>query len=217
MKERLTRLVTPERLARIEALLAAKQPCLQIFLDDVHDSRNMSAVIRTADAVGVLDIFYARNNPQHVPVHTLVTQGAHRWLRRHRIPYEERAEFLRKKREEGMQIVVTHLEEASLDFRDVDYTRPTMLVLGNEREGVSPEVLAEASHSVIIPMHGMVQSLNISVAAALILYEAERQRKAAGYYEEARMPEPERRALLEEWLRRDTLVRRSKGRVRVIE
>jgi tRNA (guanosine-2'-O-)-methyltransferase len=177
----------------------------------------MSAVIRTADAVGVMDLHYARNKPEHVPVHTLVTQGAHRWLRRHRIPYEARADFLRQKRQEGMQILVTHLEEASLDFREIDYTRPTMLVFGNEKEGVSEEVLAEATHSIVIPMHGMVQSLNISVAAALILYEAERQRKAAGYYASPRMPEEERKRLLEEWLARDTLVRRSKGRVRIIE
>ncbi len=206
-------MITPKRRQRIEALLERKQPDLQVLLDDVHDSRNISAVIRTCDAVGVLHFYYSRNSPDHVKTHRTVTQGAHRWLLKERIEYEKRAQFLRRKREEGMQILVTQLGEESRDFREIDYTLPTLLVLGNEKEGVSAEVAAEATHRVIIPMHGMVQSLNVSVAAALILYEAERQRQAAGFYDRPQLDEARRQALMEEWIRRDSILRKSRGRI----
>ena len=206
-------MITPKRRQRIEALLERKQPDLQVLLDDVHDSRNISAVIRTCDAVGVLHFYYSRNSPEHVKTHRTVTQGAHRWLLKERIEYEKRAQFLRRKREEGMQILVTQLGEESRDFREIDYTLPTLLVLGNEKEGVSAEVAAEATHRVIIPMHGMVQSLNVSVAAALILYEAERQRQAAGFYDRPQLDEARRQALMEEWIRRDSILRKSRGRI----
>lgn len=206
-------MITPQRRQRIEALLEQKQPDLQVLLDDVHDSRNISAVIRTCDAVGVLHFYYSRNSPDHVKTHRTVTQGAHRWLLKERIDYEKRAQFLRRKREEGMQILVTQLGEESRDFREIDYTLPTLLVLGNEKEGVSAEVAAEATHRVIIPMHGMVQSLNVSVAAALILYEAERQRQAAGFYDRPQLDEARRQALMEEWIRRDSILRKSRGRI----
>ncbi|WP_292658756.1 RNA methyltransferase [Nitratifractor sp.] len=206
-------MITPQRRQRIEALLEQKQPDLQVLLDDVHDSRNISAVIRTCDAVGVLHFYYSRNSLDHVKTHRTVTQGAHRWLLKERIDYEKRAQFLRRKREEGMQILVTQLGEESRDFREIDYTLPTLLVLGNEKEGVSAEVAAEATHRVIIPMHGMVQSLNVSVAAALILYEAQRQRQAAGFYDRPQLDEARRQALMEEWIRRDSILRKSRGRI----
>jgi len=112
-----------------------------------------------------------------------------------------------------MQILVTELSEESLDFREVDYTRPTLLLFGNEKEGVTPEVSALATRRIVIPMHGMVQSLNVSVAAALILYEAERQRKAAGFYDRPRLDESRCQALMEEWIRRDSILRKSRGRI----
>ncbi len=206
-------MITPKRRQRIEALLDQKQPDLQVFLDDVHDSRNISAVIRTCDAVGVLHFYYSRNSPDHVKTHRTVTQGAHRWLLKERIDYENRTQFLNRKREEGLQILVTQLGEGSRNFREIDYTLPTLLVLGNEKEGVSAEVAAEVTHRVIIPMHGMVQSLNVSVAAALILYEAERQRRAAGFYDRPQLDEARRHALMEEWIRRDSILRKSRGRI----
>ncbi len=205
--------ISERRWRRMEELLDAKQPCLKVLLDGVHDSRNISAVMRSAEAVGVLDFYYALELAGHVKTHRTVTQGAHRWLRKARIATEKRVAFLRALREEGYQIVVTELGEGSVDFRTIDYTRPTLLVFGNEKEGVSPELSSEATHRAVIPMHGMVQSLNVSVAAALLLYEAERQRVEAGYYETPRLDAGIREELLEEWSRRDGLLRRSRGRL----
>jgi tRNA (guanosine-2'-O-)-methyltransferase len=194
-------------------LLERKQPCLKVMLENVHDSHNISAVMRSADAVGVLDFYYSLETPGHIKTHKTITQGAHRWLRKERIATEKRLEFLAGIREEGVQIVVTALSEESVDFRSLDYTRPTLLLFGNEKEGVTPEVEAMATRKAIIPMHGMVQSLNVSVAAALILYEAERQRSEAGFYDSPRMEESAREALLEEWIRRDGILRKSRGKL----
>jgi len=206
-------LLTPERINRMRSLLERKQPCLKVLLENVHDSHNISAVMRTADAVGVLDFYYSLEGEKPVKTHRTITQGAHRWLRKERIATDRRTAFLSALREEGYQIVVTTLSSERVDFRSVDYTVPTLLIFGNEKEGVTPEVEAMATRRVIIPMHGMVQSLNVSVAAALILYEAERQRAAAGYYAVPRLNEAEREHLLSEWIRRDGILRRSRGKI----
>jgi tRNA (guanosine-2'-O-)-methyltransferase len=208
-----TMALTSRRIERMRELLARKQPCLKLLLENVHDSHNISAVMRSADAVGVLDFYYSLPLEGHVKTHRTITQGAHRWLRKERIPTDRRLEFLRKRKDEGYQVVVTELSEESVDFRAIDYTLPTLLVFGNEKEGVTPEVSAEATRRVVIPMHGMVQSLNVSVAAALILYEAERQRAAAGYYESQRLDETTAEALLAEWIHRDAVLRKSRGRI----
>ena len=206
-------LLTPERINRMRSLLERKQPCLKVLLENVHDSHNISAVMRSADAVGVLDFYYSLEGEKPVKTHRTITQGAHRWLRKERIATDRRTAFLSALREEGYQIVVTTLSSERVDFRSVDYTVPTLLIFGNEKEGVTPEVEAMATRQVIIPMHGMVQSLNVSVAAALILYEAERQRAAAGYYAVPRLNEAEREHLLSEWIRRDGILRRSRGKI----
>ena len=108
---------------------------------------------------------------------------------------------------------MTHLEERAVSFREVDYTKPTLLVMGNEKEGVTPEVIAQADKVIIIPMKGMVQSLNVSVATALILYEAQRQLENAGKYETPQISLEKREEIKKAWLYRDTIARRSKGQI----
>ena len=88
-----------------------------------------------------------------------------------------------------MQVLVTNLSAQAVDFRDIDYTQPTAIILGQEKTGVTAEAIALADHEIIIPMVGMVQSLNVSVAAALVLYEAQRQRQLAGMYDTQQLSE----------------------------
>jgi len=204
---------TKVRLARIDDILTRKQPHLQVMLDSVHNSQNLSTIIRTADAVGVLDIFYSTPANATLRIHKTITQGAHRWTRRHRVEETAKVKFLQQKKEEGYQVVVTHLEERAVSFREVDYTKPTLIIMGNEKEGVSPEVIAEATDIIVIPMQGMVQSLNVSVATALILYEAERQLENAGAYERAQMSLEKRESIKSEWVYRDSVARKSKGQI----
>jgi len=204
---------TQERLDRIDDILTRKQPQLQVMLDSVHNSQNLSTIIRTADAVGVLDIYYSTPLNETLRIHKTITQGAHRWTRRHRVDEKSKVKFLRKKKKEGFQIVVTHLEERAISFREVDYTKPTLLVMGNEKEGVGAEIIAEATDVIVIPMQGMVQSLNVSVATALILYEAQKQLENAGMYIAPQISLEKREAIKETWIYRDTIARKSKGKI----
>lgn len=204
---------TEVRLARIDDILTRKQPLFQIMLDNVHSSQNLSTIIRSSDAVGILDIYYSSLSDETLRIHKTITQGAHRWTHRYRVKTEERVRFLQEKKKEGFQVVVTHLEERAISFRDVDYTKPTLLVMGNEKEGVSQELIAEATHVVVIPMQGMVQSLNVSVATALILYEAQRQLENAGHYENPQISLEKREEIKAAWVYRDTIARRSKGQI----
>ena len=204
---------TEERLARIDDSLSRKQPTLQVMLDNVHSSQNLSAIIRSSDAVGVLDIYYSTKDDETPRIHKTITQGAHRWTQRHRMNDTDKVAFLKQKKEQGFQVVVTHLEERAVSFREIDYTKPTLLVMGNEKDGVSPEVIAEATHVIIIPMQGMVQSLNVSVATALILYEAQRQLENAGMYDTPQISLKIREEIKEAWVYRDTIARRSKGTI----
>jgi len=206
-------MINKKRSERIDTLLSRKQPMFQVMLDNVHSSQNLSAIIRSSDAVGVLDIFYSTKRNESLRIHKTITQGAHRWTRRFRLDDAHKAAFLQQKKAQGFQIVVTHLEERAVSFRDIDYTKPTLLVMGNEKEGVSAEVIAEADEVIIIPMQGMVQSLNVSVATALILYEAQRQLENAGRYDSPILSPEKKEEIKAAWVYRDTIARRSKGEI----
>ncbi len=202
-----------ERLARIDSILLHKQPTLKVMLDGVHSSQNLSAILRTCDAVGVQHLYYTTADDHDLRIHKTITQGAHRWVERIRIDSAEKRRFLQEKQKEGYRVVVTHLEEGAVSFREVDYMGPTVIVMGNEKEGVSSEILSLADEMIIIPMQGMVQSLNVSVAAALILYEVQRQLEEAGRYDTPQLPKEEREIIKKAWLYRDLIARRSKGKI----
>ena len=206
-------MINQERKERIEEILKQKQPTLQIMLDNVSNSQNISAIIRSCDGVGVLDLYYSTVDNLDLRIHKTITQGTHRWINRERIEFNDRVEFLKKKQEEGFQVVVTHLAEKSVSFSKVDYSKPTILVMGNEHDGISDEVLAVADVNIVIPMRGMAQSLNVSVATALILYEAGRQRDEAKMYDEAQISLENREKIMEEWIYRDVIRHRSKGKI----
>ena len=202
-----------KRLQRIENALDHKQPTLQVFLDDVHSSQNLSAILRSCDGVGVLDLYYHTSENKDLRIHKTITQGAHRWVNRTRVDTEERMTFLKEKQIEGYQIVVTHLSAQAVNYQTLDYRKPTVFVVGNEKEGVGEDVIAIADEMINIPMRGMVQSLNVSVATALLLYEAQTQLETAGKYNTPQLSLKEKRKIKENWIYRDTIARRSKGKI----
>ena len=204
-------MITERRYRRIVESLMRRQPTFELFLDDVHDGHNLSAILRSFDAVGGFRLFYARREDKPVKLHKTIAQGAQHWVRSRRINWQERMDFLQKKQSEGKQIIAARLSERAKDFRRVDYTKPTLLIVGNEKDGITPEVAELADMEVIIPMHGMVQSLNVSVAATLILYEMERQRSVAGMYDTPQLPMAEIERIAEAIVYRDAVARRSKG------
>ena len=206
-------MISEKRKEKIEDILSRKQPTLQVMLDNVSNSQNLSAIIRSCDGVGVLDIYYSTNEDLDLRVHKTITQGTHRWMNKERIDSEKKIDFLKSKQKEGFQIVATHLSEKSISFSKIDYTKPTVLVMGNEKDGISQEVIDIADNVVIIPMRGMAQSLNVSVATALILYEAERQLELKGCYDTPQLSQEHREKVMKEWTYRDTIRNRSKGRI----
>lgn len=172
--------MTPERYARICEMLAARQPDLTVCMEEVHKPHNIAAVIRTADAVGVHEVHAVWPSSR---MRTLVSSaaGSNSWVQVKTHQTIESA--VAKMKAKGMQVLATHLSDKAVDFRTIDYTRPTCILLGQEKTGISPGALALADSDIVIPMVGMVQSLNVSVASALILYEAQRQRQNAGMYQ----------------------------------
>ncbi len=172
--------MTPRRYAKLKALLAARQPDLTVLLDHVHKAHNIAAVVRTCDAVGIGEVHVTVPEERRLERHHGISGGSRKWVRLH--AHHRVDEMLETARQAGQQIVAAHPADNCVDFRNIDYTRPTALLMGAELWGVSDAGLAQADHHISIPMAGMVASLNVSVAAAVILYEAQRQREAAGHY-----------------------------------
>lgn len=172
--------MNPERYQRIQTVLKARQPDLTLCLEEVHKPNNVSAVIRTADAAGVHKIHAVWPNEQMRTLsHT--SAGARNWVEVETHSNIDSAVTQLKQQE--MQILATNLSDNAGDFREIDYTKPTAIILGGEKHGISSHALSLADQDIIIPMVGMVQSLNVSVASALILFEAQRQRQLAGMYD----------------------------------
>ncbi|ATZ73432.1 tRNA (guanosine(18)-2'-O)-methyltransferase TrmH [Idiomarina sp. X4] len=185
--------MSPERYLRINQMLDKRQPDLTVIMENVHKNHNLSAVVRSADAVGVHEM-HAVWLTKKARLSGGTALGSQNWVKIHN--HRSMDDAISTVREQGMQVVVTHLSEHSVDFRDIDYTKPTAILLGQEKYGVTERALAQADHHVMIPMVGMVQSLNVSVAGAVMFYEAQRQRELAGMYQSPQMSAQERHRVL---------------------
>lgn len=187
-------IMSPERFARITQMLNRRQPELTVCLEQVHKPHNLAAIVRTADAVGVSDV-HATWEDKAMRLSGKSATGSQNWVNVH--SHDTTEEAITALRKQGMQIIATNLSDTAIDFREVDYSKPTAILMGQEKHGISPEALALADQDVIIPMVGMCQSLNVSVASALILYEAQRQREQAGMYQgECRLASEEAHRIL---------------------
>jgi len=188
--------MTPRRFAKLRAVLERRQPDLTVLMENVHKSHNFSAVLRTCDAVGIGEV-HAVAPEATVRVYSGLAGGAHRWVEVHKwASLEEAFSVLRR---QGLQILAAHPARDAVDYRTLDYTRPTAVLLGQEKDGVTAEAAAGADGWIAISMLGMGLSLNVSVAAALILFEAQRQRVEAGLYDRPRLPVEIRQRRLFEW------------------
>ncbi len=188
--------MTPDRFNLIRQTLNRRQPDLTVLADGIHKTHNIAAVVRSCDAVGVLDV-HAVSPGGEIPRHHSTNAGSSRWTRLH--THRSIDDAVGNLKTNGFQVLAAHLSETACDFRDADYLKPTAILLGTELEGVSQVGANLADQHVMIPMMGMVESLNVSVAAAVILYEAQRQREAAGLYRDCRIPSDEYRQILFEW------------------
>ena len=190
--------MTPERYERLTAVLNKRQPDLTVVLENVFDPHNISAVMRTCDAVGIQDIYILNDKiPPHKKWGAKSSSSAAKWLTVHQFTNAE--ECFAQLRKHYKKIYTTHLSTDAVGLHELNLTQPVALVFGNEHSGVSEEIIALADGNFIIPQVGIIKSLNISVACAVTLYEAFRQKQNAGHYNQSRLEGEKLQVLRDEW------------------
>lgn len=190
--------MTPEREARLLTVLNKRQDDLTVVLENVFDPHNISAVMRTCDAVGIQDIYVLNTKiPLHKKWGAKSSSSAVKWLTIHQ--FTDTAECIKALRTKYDRILTTHLGTDSVGLYDIDFTGKLALVFGNEHSGVSDEIREVSDGNFLIPQAGIIKSLNISVACAVCLYEAFRQKQVAGHYETRKLDDTRSRTLLTEW------------------
>ena len=190
--------MTPERNERLNSVLSRRQPDLTVVLENVFDPHNISAVMRTCDAVGIQDIYILNSKiPPHKKWGAKSSSSAAKWLTIHQ--FTEAGKCFEALRQHYKGIYTTHLSAGAAGLYELDLTEPVALVFGNEHSGVSEEIISLADGNFQIPQVGIIRSLNISVACAVSLYEAFRQKKNAGHYEKIKLDGKKLGKLTDEW------------------
>jgi len=194
--------MTPEREKRYNDVIHHRQPGLTVVLENVFDPHNISAVMRSCDAVGIQDIYVLNTKiPRHKKWGRRSSSSAAKWLSVHE--FEDTGECFAELRRNFEKIYTTHLSADAVGMYDIDFTGKIALVFGNEHDGVSEESRALADGNFIIPQVGMIQSLNISVACAVTIYEAFRQKWVAGQYVSPQLPLSRQQELFFHWSQPD--------------
>jgi tRNA (guanosine-2'-O-)-methyltransferase len=190
--------MTPERREKLLTVLKRRQNNLTVVLENVFDPHNETAVMRTCDSVGIQDIFIINNRKPPKRAWGFKSGGsAKKWLTIHQFTHPEAC--FKELRNRYSKILTTHLGTDSVNLYDIDFTESIALVFGNEAFGVSDEVRALADGNFVIPQVGIIQSLNISVACAVTIYEAYRQKELAGHYQEQALPTQRVHELFNQW------------------
>ena len=167
--------ITQRRLGRMRQVLQRRHDDLVVVLENIHDPHNASAILRSCDAFGVGRIALVYTNQVFPEISGGVAAQVQKWLQIDRFDSAEAC--VAALHAEGIKVYATQLTDDARDYLDIDFSEPTAIVLGNEHAGCSAEMLALADSALIVPMQGFVQSLNVSVAAAVLLAETARQRR----------------------------------------
>lgn len=190
--------MTPERKQRLEAVLDKRQPDLTVVLENVFDPHNIAAVLRTCDAVGVVEAFAITDCIPHRKAWGFrSSRSASKWVKLHY--FDDRVSCLNIVRSRYQRLLGASLGDNIPSMLESSFTGSTALVFGNEKYGLSQEMLNACDGFFYIPQHGMIHSLNISVACAVTLYEAMRQRTTAGLYDLPALKAQERGRMYLEW------------------
>lgn len=188
---------TPERLEKIIRVVKDRQHSLTVILENIHDPHNVSAVFRTCDAVGINDVSLIYNYEKFPKIGKSSSASAYKWVGKNRFSSVE--DCYSNLRANGFKIYASLLDKNAVDLYDLDLTEKCAIVIGNEHRGISEESAKLADKTFYIPMHGMIQSLNVSVAAAVSIYEALRQRKLKNMYPSTDLPKEEIEKIIDEW------------------
>lgn len=189
---------TEERKKNFYKALAQRQDDLTLVLDNIHDPHNVSAILRSCDAFGVSSVNLYYTLTAYPQLGKKSSASANKWVETHR--HNNIEDLIKWLKSKSFQLLATTFSSAAKPLRQWDFLNPTAIILGNEHSGTSPELLSRADGELYIPMHGLIQSFNVSVAAGIILSEAARQREDAGWYDMKRMPESEFAERYRRWL-----------------
>jgi len=185
---------TEKRINKIRAVVSKRQPSLKIILENIHDPHNVSAIFRTCDAAGIPKVSLLYNIEKFPKIGKKSSASAFKWIEKEKFKSVE--ECYKQLRSQGYKIYASSISEGAQDLYKIDFTEKSAIVMGNEHRGVSKEAEDLADKKFYIPMYGMVQSLNVSVSAAITIYEALRQRNAKSMYDKSELNDEE----IEEWI-----------------
>jgi tRNA (guanosine-2'-O-)-methyltransferase len=190
--------MTPERIKRLTDVLDKRQPGITVVLENVEDPHNISAVMRTCDSVGIQDLYILNTRiAKHKKWGAKSSSSAAKWLTIHQ--FTDVNECFAELRKHFDKIYTTHLNADAVELHELDLSQKVALVFGNEHGGLSEETIALSDGNFIIPQVGIIKSLNISVACAVTIYEAYRQKKNAGHYDKRQLSEEAFSALKTNW------------------
>jgi tRNA (guanosine-2'-O-)-methyltransferase len=187
-----------KRTNKIISVIKSRQKSLHVVLENIHDPHNVSAIFRTCDSVGIGKVSLVYNLDEFPKIGKKSSASAYKWVEKEK--HKNIKECLGSLKKKKIKIFVSSISDDSKSIYDLDLTQNVALVFGNEHRGVSSEAESLADEKFIIPMHGMVQSLNVSVAAAICLYEALRQRSLKRMYDKSEFSGQELNSKIEEWL-----------------
>jgi tRNA (guanosine-2'-O-)-methyltransferase len=199
-------LMTEERRQRIEAVLSKRQNDLTVVLENVFDPHNISAVMRSCDAVGIQEIYVLNTKiPRHKKWGARSSSSAAKWLTVYQ--FDNAEECFAELRKKYPVILTTHLSADAVSLYELDFSKAVALVFGNEHSGVGEEIRKMADGNFLIPQMGMIRSLNISVACAVSLYEAFRQKEKSGHYKNQKLDAEQYSKLFQQWERNEKMDR----------
>ena len=182
---------------KISKAVSWRQHSLHVVLENIHDPHNVSAIFRTCDAVGIPKVSLLYTFEKFPKVSRISSASANKWVEKERFSNPD--ECLDKLHAEGFKVYASMLSEEAVDFYSLDFTEKVAIVVGNEHRGICKETAEKADKVFYIPMHGMIQSLNVSVATAVVLFEAKRQRILKEMYRTNDLTKEEMDSIIDHW------------------
>ena len=188
---------TEKRIEKITRVIKSRQHSLTVVLENIHDPHNVSAIFRTCDAVGIPKVNLIYNFETFPKIGKKSSASAFKWVEKEKFKTVDKC--YSELHNNGFKIYASSLTEHSKKLYELDLTKKAAIVVGNEHRGVSEEAAKYADDVFLIPQFGMVQSLNVSVAAAVILYEAMRQRLNKGMYKKSELDNAALEKIIDQW------------------
>ena len=191
-------MATDKRIERIKSVLNNRQSDLVVVLENLRNTHNANAIIRTMDLMGIQYLYIINTLNEPFPINSAISTGAEKWVEIKQ--FFTVSSCVKELKDKGFKIYGTHLKSEAKEIDKVDFADKVAIVFGNEKEGVSEEMLSYCDENIYIPMKGMVKSFNISVSVGIILYEAIKQRKEKKYIEKGKLSAKEKDFFYNRWI-----------------